>query len=151
MSKTALVDALRSFDLNALRLTLTRTPEGWANADILPELVARGGDINKIVGATPLHMAVSILDRGTAANAVLARQRMKTLKTMLKLGADPNIPAFDGTTPLRTALDKAYNINVFRLLLRYGADPDVAGKDGRTVREVAARKRDRRYDASLAQ
>jgi ankyrin repeat protein len=96
-------------------------------------------------------MAVSILDRGTAANAVLARQRMKTLKTMLKLGADPNIPAFDGTTPLRTALDTAYDINVFRLLLRYGVDPDVAGKDGRTVREVAARKRDRRYDAALAQ
>ena len=31
------------------------------------------------------------------------------------------------------------------LLLRHRANPDVSGKDGRTVRNLAARKRDKRY------
>jgi hypothetical protein len=123
----------------------------WANARILPELVAHGGDINRVVGATPLHMAVSILDRGTEGRNDLAKQRLNTLKTLLRLGADPNIPAMDGTTPLRTALDKAYDIEVFTLLLKHRADPDARGTDGRSVREVAARKRDRRYLAALTQ
>jgi ankyrin repeat protein len=38
---------------------------------------------------------------------------------------------------------------VFKLLLQHGANPDVAGKDGRTVREIAARKRDKRFLAAL--
>jgi hypothetical protein len=122
----------------------------WANAAILPDLVKHGGDINKVVGATPLHMAVSILDRGVAAQPKLAQQRLTTLKTMLRFGADPNIAAFDGTTPLRTVLDKQYDVAIFTLLLKHGADADARGKDGRSVRDVAERKRDRRYAAVLS-
>jgi hypothetical protein len=122
----------------------------WANHEILADLVAHGGNINEVVGATALHMAVDILERGTDANPALARRRRKTLETMLRLGADPNLAAHDGTTPLRTALDKGYAVAVFELLLTHGANPDVAGKDGRTVREVALRKRDKRYANALA-
>jgi hypothetical protein len=122
----------------------------WANAAILPDLVKHGGDINRVVGATPLHMAVSILDRGTAGEPGLARQRLSTLKTMLRLGADPNIAAMDGTTPLRTVLDKQYDVSVFTLLLKHGADAEARGKDGRSVRDVAERKRDRRYAAAIS-
>ena len=54
-----------------------------------------------------------------------------------------------GTTPLHTALKKGYDVTVFSLLLRHGADPDAPGKDGRSVREIASRKKDRRYLAAI--
>jgi hypothetical protein len=48
-----------------------------------------------------------------------------------------------------SALHKGYDPSVFRLLLKHGADPDLPGRDGRTVREMASRKRDRRYATAL--
>jgi ankyrin repeat protein len=121
----------------------------WGNADILADMVRCGADINEVVGATPLHMAVAVLDRGVEGKPELARRRLKTLKEFLRLGADPNLGAFDGATPLHTALKKEYDVDVFKLLLRHGANPDVPGKDGRTVREIASRKRDKRYFDAL--
>ncbi len=117
----------------------------WGNANILSDLVAHGADLNEVVGATPLYMAVAVLDRGIQGKPDLARRRLKTLHEMLRLGANPNIPALDGTTALHLALKKGYDVEVFELLLSYGADPDVPGKDGRTVREIASRKKDARY------
>jgi hypothetical protein len=117
----------------------------WGNADIVPDLVAHGADINEVVGATPLHMAVDVLYRGVEGKPALGRQRRKLLLVMLELGADPNIAASDGTTPLHTVLHKGYDVDVFKLLLDHGANADLPGKDGRTVREIAARKRDKRY------
>jgi hypothetical protein len=121
----------------------------WGNADILEDLVKHGDDINHFVGATPLHMAVDVLHRGIEGKPERARRRLKCVKEMLRLGADPNISAFDGTTPLHTVLKKEYDVGVFRLLLEHGANPDVPGKDGRTVREIAARKKDKRYFHAL--
>ena len=117
----------------------------WGNADILADLVKHGADVNEFVGATPLHMAVDVFSRGTEGQPERARHRMKTLKEFLRLGADPNIPAFDKRTPLHTVLEKGYEVEVFKLLLKHGANPDMPGKDNRTVREIAARKRDKRY------
>lgn len=117
----------------------------WGNWEILEDLVRHGADLNVVVGATPLHMAVAVLDRGTEGKPELARQRLKTLKELLRLGANPNIGEFRGSTPLHTALEKGYDVEVFRLLLKHGANPDVPGKDGRTVRQIASRKRDKRY------
>lgn len=121
----------------------------WGNADIIPDLVERGADLNEFVGATPFHMAVDVLYRGVEGKPELARRRVRTIKEMLRLGADPNIAAHNGQTPLHTVLEKGYDVDVFKLLLRHGANPDVAGKDGRTVREIAARKRDKRFLAAL--
>lgn len=120
----------------------------WGNVEIVPDLVRHGADVNEVVGATPLHMAVDVVTRGTEGKPALARKRVQVIETLIGLGADPNRAAFDGTTPLHTALKKEY-LQAFRLLLRHGADPDVPGKDGRTVREIAARKRDRRFREAL--
>ena len=95
-------------------------------------------------------MAVDVLYRGVEGKPERARRRLKLLKEMLRLGANPNIPAFNGVTPLHLALQKDYDVDVFKLLLKYGANPDVPGKDGRTVREIAARERDKRYFNALA-
>lgn len=120
----------------------------WGNADIIPDLVRHGAKLNETVGATPLHMAVEVFTRGTEGKPRLAKQRRETLRVMLKLGADPNIPAHDKTTPLHSALKKEY-FEAYTMLLKAGANPDVPGKDGRTVREMASRKRDKRWAAAL--
>jgi hypothetical protein len=117
----------------------------WGNHEIARDLVAHGEDINRSVGGTPLHMAIGVLDRGTAGKPDLAQRRLRTVKTLLELGANPNIPGARNETPLHTALEKGYDVAVFRLLLKHGADPDLRGKTGRTVRDIAARKKDKRY------
>jgi hypothetical protein len=122
----------------------------WGNADIVQDLVRHGADLNEVVGATPFHMAVDVLERGVEGKPELARRRLKLLREMLRLGANPNIAAFNGTTPLHTVLEKGYGVAVFKLLLVHGANPDAPGKDGRTVRDIASRKKDKRYFAALA-
>jgi ankyrin repeat protein len=120
----------------------------WGNADIIPDLVHHGADLNEVVGATPLHMAVDVVRRGVEGKPHLARERLRVLRELLRLGANPDIPAFDGTTPVHTALKKEY-LDAFRILVQHGANPDVPGKDGRTVRDIASRKRDKRYIQAL--
>jgi hypothetical protein len=121
----------------------------WGNADIVEDLVRHGADINEVVGATPLHMAVDVLYRGVEGKPERAGRRLKCLKELLRLGADPNIAALDGMTPLHIVLHKGYAVDVFKLLLKHGADPDIPGKAGRTVREIASRKQDKRYFNAL--
>jgi len=120
----------------------------WGNSEILEDMVRHGADINEVVGGTPLHMAVEVVQRGVQGNPERARRRLKCLKEFLRLGADPNIAASDGTTPLHTALKKEY-VDAFKVLVQHGANPDVPGKDGRTVREIASKKRDKRYSKAL--
>src|SRR5438093_8742077 len=78
-------------------LDLGVKPEGffaaawWGNREILADLVRHGADINIVVGTTPLHMAVQVLDRGVEGKPALARERFRTLEELLRLGADPNI------------------------------------------------------------
>ncbi len=78
----------------------------WGNAEILPDLVRHGADLNEVVGAPPLIMAVDVVRRGIEGEPRLARQRLKVLTEMLRLGADPDLPAVDGTTALHVALKK---------------------------------------------
>lgn len=121
----------------------------WGNADILADLVRHGADVNEVVGAPPLLMAVDVVQRGTEGKPKLARARMNTVRELLRPGADPNLPASNRTTALHHALEKEY-LDVFKVLLRHGANPDLPGKDGRTVREIASGKRDKRYIKALA-
>lgn len=122
----------------------------WGTWEIVEDLVDHGANLDEVVGATPLHMAVEVLYRGVDGKPERARRRMKLLKELLRLGADPNIAATNGDTPLHMALAKGYDVGVVRLLLRHGADPDRPGKTGHSVREIAARKKDRRYAAAIA-
>lgn len=121
----------------------------WGNAAIVGDLVAHGEDINRFVGATPLHMAVAVLDRGIEGKPERAKRRLQTVKTFLELGADPNIRSEHFGTPLHTALEKGYDLSVFKLLLKHGADPDAPGKTRRSVRDIASRKKDKSYFNAL--
>ena len=121
----------------------------WGNADIIADLVRHGADPNARMGATPLHMAVAVAQRGAHGRAEVLERRLQVAAELLRLGADPNVAASDGETPLHTAIRKEYPA-VFRLLVRYGADPDLPGKDGRSVRQIAARKRDASWREAIS-
>jgi hypothetical protein len=121
----------------------------WGNWEILEDLVTHGENVNMIVGATPLHMAVAVLLRDTEGKPELARRRVKTVEELFRLGADPNIPDHRGDTILHVALDRGFDVSFVKLLLKHGANPDVPGKDGRTVRDVASRKRDKSFITAI--
>lgn len=60
--------------------------------------------------------------------------RYKSVESLLRLGADPNFTAFDGTTPLIYAsrfLTSEYKADsrYIAILLKFGADPNKVTKD----------------------
>lgn len=89
----------------------------WGNWEILPDLVHHGAALDEVVGATPLHMALGLWMKAVDATPDQVARRMKTFKTLVRLGANPDVPA--------------------------------KTKDRRSVRELAASKKDRRYLAAL--
>jgi hypothetical protein len=122
----------------------------WGNAPIIGDLVAHGEDVNRHIGATPLHMAVAVLDRGINGKPKLAKKRLDCLKALLKHGADPAIADDRGNTPLHLALEKGYDVAVLKLLIKHGADPDQPNEKGRSVREIAAKKKDKSYFKAMS-
>ena len=79
-------------------------------------------------GITPLYLAVA---HGLAP----------MVETLLKAGADPNVPArFQNRSPLMLAvvLGADENINIVRMLLEAGADPDLADASGETPLTLTA-------------
>jgi hypothetical protein len=121
----------------------------WGNASIIGDLVKHGEDVNRHVGATALHMAVAVLDRGVKGKPALAKMRLDCVKALLEHGADPNIAADNGDTPLHQVLEKGYDVAVLKLLIKHGADPDQPNKKGRSVRDIASRKKDKVYFNAL--
>ena len=114
------------------------------------------GDFNK----TPLHSAayygdlemVQVLleckanvnaraERGsTALGFALSGPSLvdaRVVRLLLGNGADPNIPAIRGLTPLHHASEKGW-IEVVRLLIEHGASVEVKDDDGRTPLDVAS-------------
>ena len=58
------------------------------------------------------------------------------MKTLLELGADPNVINKDGCSPLRLAATKrAESIDTFKYLIDGGADLEERASGGVTVRE----------------
>ncbi|MDP1840915.1 MAG: hypothetical protein Q8L19_20625 [Reyranella sp.] len=91
----------------------------WGNWEILPDLVRHGADLDQVVGATPLHMALVLWMKAVDTKPDQVSRRMKTFKTLIRLGANPDVRA--------------------------------QTKEPRSVRELAARKRDKRYVGALGQ
>jgi len=64
----------------------------WGNWEILPDLVRHGANLDEVVGATPLHMALDLWIKAVEARPDQIARRMKTFKTLVRLGADPDVP-----------------------------------------------------------
>lgn len=103
--------------------------------------LAQGGDIHAIcpgIGWTLLHVAADC-------------RNLTLIRTLIKSGANPDIPDPEGWTPLHVAADSdvdmirqggGYLVNIdfaaARLLIRLGADPSLRTHDGRTPRDIIA-------------
>lgn len=74
-------------------------------------------------GKTPIYIAS-------------ATEQHDVVRTLLKLGADPNIQSFDGNTGIMEATFKEDG-EVIRLLRAGGAKLDITNKQGHTVQNVA--------------
>lgn len=111
-------------------------------------LIGKGAktDVRTLNGLTLLHLSPNddlsayLLKRKAKKDAkavgdwmpiheICMRGQIKTLKLLLKLGADPNARTQTGATPLLLAL-KADRNDIAELLLKHGADPLLSQNDG---------------------
>ena len=105
------------------------------DCEIARDLVVRGADVRarNRRGAGPLHAAV-IGEPGTA-NWNPARQRA-VIEYLTGAGADPNMAALGGVTPLHRAVRNRCSAAV-EALLHAGADPSLPNDRGSTPSDLA--------------
>jgi hypothetical protein len=107
------------------------------DVEIARDLVARGADLRarNRRGAEPLHAAVIGAPGTTNWNPT--RQRA-VIEYLIGTGADPNVTALGGVTPLHRAVRNRCSAAV-ETLLRAGADPHLANDHGSTPSDLAHR------------
>ena len=107
-------------------------PLHWAaqagHADIVALLLKRGAKVNTKAGGhnTALAYACGWGDR------TVYRPNPKVVELLLQNGADPNIPAKNGSSPLQWAA-QAGNEDIVALLLKYGAAVNAVSDSGNTA------------------
>jgi hypothetical protein len=88
---------------------------------------------------------------GSCLVSAIYRSPLAFIRTLLEIGADPNIPVDDGFPPLIAALSSARGapgapgrtdvVEIVRLLLSFGADPDQRGINDYTPLHMAVAER----------
>ncbi|KAI1147881.1 hypothetical protein F4825DRAFT_455013 [Nemania diffusa] len=89
---------------------------------------------------TPLHLAVR---DPIVREPNINKKYAETVETLLKFGANVNIPRRDGKTALHIAIDRAeWNEDVVWILRKFGADIDILDESGRSPLYYAVSKQD---------
>src|SRR5437764_5402560 len=125
-----------------------------SSADFVREIVKRGANVNfRLPKGTPKqpNTSSSIASEGATPFLVAAdREDVPLMRLLLKLGADPLLPNFNGTTPLMAAAGVGTNepqeeageeseaVEAVKMLLDLGADPNTVDKNGDTAMHGAA-------------
>jgi ankyrin repeat protein len=143
-------------DVEAIRMMLAHGAQvEWSPTEVKKEGRGRGdgggggGRGNPNVGRTPVMVAING-GRGAAFAAGPGFERLgpppfreesnrapvDAVKTLLAAGADPNVKAPDGSTPLHQAV-QARQIPIIRALVASGAKLDAVNKDNLTPLQVA--------------
>lgn len=93
--------------------------------DLVRKLISLGADVNaqKETGKTPLAIALPI-------GSDSFEMKFAMMESLLKSGADPNLPENSGITVLHSSTAVTKAATIVPLLLRYGADPNRRTKEG---------------------
>jgi uncharacterized protein len=131
-------------------------PEGagsLSSADFVREIVKRGAKVNfQLPTGAPKQPSWSSIGTEGATPLLFAADRgdLPLMRLLLKLGADPLLPNFNGTTPLLAAAGVGTNepqeeageereaMEAVKLLLDLGADVNTVDKNGDTAMHGAA-------------
>lgn len=97
----------------------------FGHEEMVDQLLSLGASINipsdNYMKVCPLHSAVS-------------NQNEKIVETLLKQGANPNIPQQKGILPIHQAAHVG-NEKIFNLLVQYGADITLKSEDGKGIED----------------
>jgi ankyrin repeat protein len=137
-------------DVDVLKLMIAHGAKlEWTPAEVKKEGKPAGRGMNANVGKTPL-MAALVGGRGASFAAgpgfdrqgpppfreTSDREPLDAVKVLLDAGADPNVKAPDGSTPLHQAV-RAKQVAIIRALVAAGAKLDAVNKENLTPLQVA--------------
>lgn len=132
------------------------TPEGsgeLGSLDFVRELVEHGADLNALVSGRP-PVGVSSLNMDSSTPFLLAARTadVDLLRLLVELGADPEIPNIDGSTPLMVAAGlgtelpgedpgtESEILEAVKYILSLGSDINAVDERGNTAMHGAAYK-----------
>ena len=110
----------------------------WDDVENMKLLLAAGAKIDIVVGITPFL-------------ASWLWKKFKAARVLALSGADVNFQDRKGKTALHHGVEKEFDPAELRWLVRHGASPDIKDGEGVSAELRAARKRDQRFHAALAQ
>jgi ankyrin repeat protein len=137
-------------DVEVLKLMIAHGAKlEWSPAEVKKDGKPAGRGMNASVGKTPLMVAL-VGGRGASFAAgpgfdrqgpppfreASSREPIDAVKVLLEAGADPNVKAPDGSTPLHQAV-RAKQVAIIRTLVAAGAKLDAVNKENLTPLQVA--------------
>lgn len=133
---------------------LVEATEDWSVDEALEAGLLYAGKASALIRAAQsgdVAMVKLLVEAGAAVSDVCACAGAETalwaatvagapdvVAYLLEVGAEPNVPAFAGATPLHVAMQRN-NEHIARLLLAGGADPTLVDNHGRTPGDWASR------------
>jgi RNA polymerase sigma factor (sigma-70 family) len=133
---------------------LVEATEDWSVDEALEAGLLYAGKASALIRAAQsgdVAMVKLLVEAGAAVSDVCACAGAETalwaatlagepdvVAYLLEAGADPNVPAFAGATPLHVAIQRHHD-SIARLLLTAGADPTLVDNHGRTPDDWATR------------
>lgn len=147
----AKVDALQAKLGELLKISLVLRQElfeaaGLGNVALVNDLVKQGIDVNLDAETGWVWKSENFTRNrrptgwvGTPLQHAAKERRPEVVRTLLKAGAEKNLPDEDGKTPLFFSTGEVASPQVARILLEAGADPDLAISTGFTPLHNCAR------------
>jgi ankyrin repeat protein len=145
INSTPFYRAATAADVEVLKLMLAHGAKiEWSPAEIKPKNGKGPGRPNPNIGRTPLMAAIKGGNGAPIAGGPGftrigppqyrepgSRDPLEALNLLLAAGADPNVKASDGSTPLHQAVDEE-QVPIIRALAAAGAKLDAVNKDNLT-------------------
>jgi len=106
---------------------------------MIPLLLEAGADPNSKVGSSGQINSTALGKITSRALNSKSEEEYQIIEMFLSHGANANLAAKTGTTPLMQAAYKG-DVRVVKLFLEYGANPNLKDKQGKTALDMAIKK-----------